>query len=63
MSLGIEDGFNFAVGEWLAEWAIAGIGLIVLVTVFLTIYSIVFIRDAIVDWMWKRQKNKKRVKE
>lgn len=63
MSLGIEDGFNFAVGEWLAEWAIAGIGLIVLVAVFLTIYSIVFIRDAIVDWMWKRQKNKKRVKE
>lgn len=62
MSLGIEDGFNFVVGQWLAEWAIAGIGLIVLVAVFLTIYSILFIRDAIVDWMRKRQKNKKRVK-
>ena len=63
MSIGIEDGFNFAIGEWLAEWAIAGIGLIVLVAVFLIIYSIVFIYDTIVDWMWKRQKNKKRVKE
>lgn len=63
MSIGIEDGFNFAIGEWLAEWAIAGIGLIILVVVFLAIYSIVFIHGAIVDWMWKRQKNKKRVKE
>lgn len=63
MSIGIEDGFNFAIGEWLAEWAIAGIGLIVLVAVFLIIYSIVFIHDAIVDWMWKRQKDKKKVKE
>lgn len=62
MSFGIEDGFNFAVGQWLAEWTIVGIGLIVLVVVFLTIYSIVFIRDAIVVWMRKRQKNKKRVK-
>lgn len=62
MSIGIEDGFNFAIGEWLAEWAIAGIGLIVLVAVFLTIYSVVFIHDVIVDWMWKRQKNKKKVK-
>ena len=62
MSIGIEDGFNFAIGEWLAEWAIAGIGLIVLVVVFLTIYSIIFIHDVMVDWMWKRQKNKKKVK-
>ena len=63
MSIGIEDGFNFAIGEWLAEWAIAGIGLIILVVVFLTIYSIVFIHDVIVDWIWKRQKNKRKVKE
>lgn len=63
MSIGIEDGFNFAIGEWLAEWAMAGIGLIILVAVFLIIYSIVFIHDTIVDWMWKRQKNKKKVKE
>ena len=62
MSIGIEDGFNFAIGEWLAEWAIAGIGLIVLVVVFLTICSIIFIHDVMVDWMWKRQKNKKKVK-
>lgn len=63
MSIGIEDGFNFAIGEWLAEWAMAGIGLIILVAVFLIVYSIVFIHDVVVDWMWKRQKNKKREKE
>ena len=62
MSIGIEDGFNFAIGEWLAEWAIAGIGLIVLVAVFLTVYSVVFIHDVIVDWMWKNRRTK-RVKE
>ena len=63
MSIGIEDGFNFAIGEWLAEWALAGIGLIILVAIFLIVYIIAFIYETITDWKWKRQMNKKKVKE
>lgn len=28
--ISIEDGFNFAIGQWLAEWAMAGVSLLII---------------------------------
>lgn len=53
MSLGIEDGFNFAVGQWLGELTITLIGLGIAVGVGIVICSII----GISEW-WSNRKVK-----
>lgn len=58
MSLGVEDGFNFAVGQWLGELTITLIGLGIAAGVGIVGYSIIWISD----W-WSNRKWNRRVKE
>lgn len=39
MNLEIEDGFNFALGEWIAEMMVGLIGVIVILSFFALVYA------------------------
>ena len=54
MSLEIEDGFNFTVGQWLGELTISLISLGIIVGIGVMIYSIIWISE----W-WNNRKVKK----
>lgn len=47
MSLSIQDGFNFSMGQWIAELTRAGIGLAVLVGVVAIGYGLFILYDRI----------------
>lgn len=51
MSLGIEDGFNFAMGEWLAEVTRLLIG----GAIVLVITGVIFVGIGIYEWWCDRR--------
>ena len=54
MSLNIEDGFNFALGEWIADALLTVLGLIAVFVFVAVFYLIVAVYERITDRRFRK---------